>query len=118
MGKIHPRFARMNSILCELIDDFSLVSFQPLDIQNKESVYNALKVIDKANGYVYGSLELVAGEEGGKENSSNTDILHVYSKSTTDVSLQVKCYYVLDCLLTYIQYSVREMQEKYQIHGC
>ena len=87
MGKIHPKFARMNSILCELIDDFSLVSFQPLDIQNKESVYNALKVIDKANGYVYGSLKVGEGEQG-----ENSDILHVYSKSNTDVSLQVVFY--------------------------
>ena len=70
------KFASLNHAVCELIDDFRLVSFQPLHIevqamqhhssivrcvdvfgaQDKESTYNLLKVIDKSNGYVFGGL--------------------------------------------------------------
>jgi len=33
-----------------------LVGFQTLNIENKESVYSLLRVIDKSNGYMYGGL--------------------------------------------------------------
>jgi len=52
-----PRqFKRMNKALSEVVEDFGLVSFCTLDIQNKESVAHLLSIIDKANGYVFGGL--------------------------------------------------------------
>jgi len=51
-----PQFAKLNKAICGLIQDFSLVSFIPLNIQDKESVHQLVKVIDKTNGYVYGGL--------------------------------------------------------------
>ena len=36
------------------VEDFSLVSFGTLNIQEKESVVRALRSIDKANGYCFG----------------------------------------------------------------
>ncbi|KAL6061067.1 GPN-loop GTPase 2 [Balamuthia mandrillaris] len=50
------RFVRLNQALCELVEDFSLVSFLTLNIQDKESVVDLIKHIDKSNGYIYGSL--------------------------------------------------------------
>jgi len=50
------KFGRLNRALCSLVDDFSLVSFTTLNIQDKESVYELVKMIDKTNGYVYGSF--------------------------------------------------------------
>jgi hypothetical protein len=50
------KFGNLNKALCSLIDDYSLVSFTTLNIQDKESVYNLVKMIDKTNGYVYGSF--------------------------------------------------------------
>ena len=46
--------ARLNERIAELIDDFSLVSFGTLQIEDRESVARALKAIDKANGYCFG----------------------------------------------------------------
>jgi len=51
-----PQFSKLNKTICNLIQDFSLVSFTPLNIQDKESVHRLVKVIDKTNGYIYGGL--------------------------------------------------------------
>ncbi|KAJ3037217.1 GPN-loop GTPase 2 [Rhizophlyctis rosea] len=52
------RYAALNSALCELVEDFSLVGFYTLCIEDKESVINLARAIDKTNGYVYGGLEV------------------------------------------------------------
>jgi GTPase SAR1 family protein len=54
-----PKFAKLSKILCEVIEDFSLVAFATLNINDKDSVYKLLKTIDKSNGYIYGSLDKV-----------------------------------------------------------
>ncbi|KAH3762471.1 ATP binding protein [Pelomyxa schiedti] len=53
------KFKKLNAALCELVSDFNLVSFATLDVQSKESMYELVKVIDKANGYVFGTLDPV-----------------------------------------------------------
>lgn len=53
---ISKQFSNLNKAICGLIEDFSLVSFLTLNIEDKESVYNVVKAVDKANGYVYGAL--------------------------------------------------------------
>lgn len=52
----HPltkKFAKLNKAIAELVEMYNLVSFIPLDIQNQELIINAVKLVDKANGYVY-----------------------------------------------------------------
>jgi len=51
------RRRRLHSAMCELIDDYNLVSFETLNIQEAESVGRVLALIDKSNGYVYGASE-------------------------------------------------------------
>ena len=51
------KFQRLNQVICELLEDFSLVSFYPLCIEDKHSVTNLVHAVDKANGYVFGGLE-------------------------------------------------------------
>lgn len=51
------KFKKFNEAVCGIIEDYSLVSFSALNIQNKESVFRLLKKVDQANGYVYGGLE-------------------------------------------------------------
>ncbi|MGH0191464.1 UNVERIFIED_CONTAM: hypothetical protein FKN15_064612 [Acipenser sinensis] len=51
------KFKRLNEKLVELIEDYSLVSFIPLNVQDKESMVQVMKVVDKANGYCFGDLE-------------------------------------------------------------
>jgi len=55
--ELPKRFRALNKALCELIEDYGLVSFTPLDIQNKESVAKLLVQIDKSNGCtVFGAM--------------------------------------------------------------
>ncbi|XP_066573773.1 GPN-loop GTPase 2 [Amia ocellicauda] len=51
------KFARLNEKLIELIEDYSLVSFVPLNVQDKQSMAQVMRVVDKANGYCFGDLE-------------------------------------------------------------
>lgn len=51
------RFSKLNHMLAEVVQDYSLVSFATLDISDKFSVDKVVKLVDKANGYVYGDLE-------------------------------------------------------------
>eukprot|EP00249_Psilotum_nudum_P009153 c21740_g1_i3 orf=390-1070(+) len=51
------KYRKLTKELCELIEDFSLVSFTTLDIQDKQSVANLVKLIDKTNGYIFASIE-------------------------------------------------------------
>jgi len=50
------KYASLNEALVSVIQDYSLVSFSTLHVQNKESMLKLMKVIDKANGYFYGGL--------------------------------------------------------------
>jgi hypothetical protein len=47
------KYCALNKAICELIEDYSLVSFYTLNIEDKESVFNLIKAIDKANGFVF-----------------------------------------------------------------
>jgi len=54
--KVTSKYKKLNAALSEVIEDFCLVSFTTLNIEDKESVLKLLKIIDKANGYVYSGL--------------------------------------------------------------
>ncbi|XP_055067865.2 GPN-loop GTPase 2 [Misgurnus anguillicaudatus] len=51
------KFHQLNKKLAEVIQDYSLVSFVPLNVQDKESMMQVLRTVDKANGYCFGDLE-------------------------------------------------------------
>lgn len=51
------KFHHLNEKLAEVIQDYSLVSFVPLNVQDKESMAQVLRTVDKANGYCFGDLE-------------------------------------------------------------
>ncbi|KAK3741811.1 hypothetical protein QZH41_010446, partial [Actinostola sp. cb2023] len=48
------KYKKLNDALVGLVQDYSLVSFITLNIQDKESMLSVMKAIDKANGYVFG----------------------------------------------------------------
>ncbi|KAJ1975136.1 hypothetical protein H4R35_003287 [Dimargaris xerosporica] len=50
------RYRKLNEALCELVEDYSLVSFHTLCIEDKKSVMALLSAIDKANGCVFDGL--------------------------------------------------------------
>ncbi|NXP58029.1 GPN2 GTPase, partial [Chloropsis cyanopogon] len=50
-------FRRLNEKLVEVIEDYSLVSFVPLNVQDKQSMRRVLQAVDKASGYSFGDRE-------------------------------------------------------------
>ncbi|KAI9821861.1 MAG: hypothetical protein M1827_002443 [Pycnora praestabilis] len=66
------RFAALNEAIVSLVEDFSLVSFLTLAVEDKRSVMSLLQNIDRAGGYAFGGAEgandtvwQVAMREGG-----------------------------------------------------
>lgn len=59
------KYRKLNEALCKLVEDYQLVSFQTLNIEDKDSVYELLKYIDKTLGYVESSG--VAGVHGSAD---------------------------------------------------
>lgn len=47
----------LNEAVTKLIEDFGLVHFEVLAVENKKSVMHLLRVIDRAGGYVFGGAE-------------------------------------------------------------
>jgi GTPase SAR1 family protein len=66
------RRRRLHGAMCELLDDFSLVSFETLDIQSAESVGRVLSRIDKANGYVFQGSNRRGNSGAGASSSSSS----------------------------------------------
>ncbi|KAI8971289.1 hypothetical protein BD414DRAFT_518097 [Trametes punicea] len=48
-----PRYAALNMQICSLIEDFGLVGFETLAVEDKESMLHLTRVIDKATGCVF-----------------------------------------------------------------
>lgn len=56
----HPflkKYRELNESLVGVIEDYSLVSFIPLNVKKKECMLQVLQAVDKANGYVFGTDE-------------------------------------------------------------
>lgn len=51
-------YVKLTELIAELIEDFNLVSFEVLSVENKQSMINLLSLIDKANGYSFGTSEI------------------------------------------------------------
>ncbi|CDH10169.1 related to GPN-loop GTPase 2 homolog [Zygosaccharomyces bailii ISA1307] len=52
------RFKKLTESISEMVTDFNLVSFEVLCVDDKESMIHLQNVIDKANGYIFGSSEI------------------------------------------------------------
>lgn len=51
------KYAKLNAAIVSMIEDYSLVTFQPLDVNRRDSLLRLKNIIDKTNGYVYGAAE-------------------------------------------------------------
>ncbi|KAF2143679.1 uncharacterized protein K452DRAFT_267973 [Aplosporella prunicola CBS 121167] len=70
--KPKSKFSALNSAICELIENFGLLSFHTLAVEDKTSMITLLHAIDRAGGYAFGASEgandsvwQVAMREGG-----------------------------------------------------
>lgn len=51
------KFAKLNEAIVQLIEDFSLVGFETLAVEDKKSMMMLVRAIDRASGYVFGPSE-------------------------------------------------------------
>ncbi len=62
---------RLHSLMAEIVEEFGLISFLPLDISSAESVGRVLAKIDKCNGYIFTQH---ASKKKGGTNTTTEDI--------------------------------------------
>lgn len=53
----HEKFGALNSAIIELVQEFGLVAFETLAVEDKKSMMHLLQVIDRASGYAFGPAE-------------------------------------------------------------
>jgi GPN-loop GTPase len=53
----YRKYKKLNEAIVSMVEDYGLVTFQPLDVNRTESLARLYKLIDKANGYVFGANE-------------------------------------------------------------
>ena len=58
------RWRKLTAGLCELVQDYGLVTFSALDVQDEASMRRLVGLCDKSNGYVFGGLERAAQARG------------------------------------------------------
>lgn len=65
MTKFEEKFQKLNVAITDLIENYSLVAFKTLNIQDKASVAALVKQIDKSNGFseVIGAQEYLQSDE-------------------------------------------------------
>jgi GPN-loop GTPase len=51
------KFESLNNAIVQLVEDFGLVAYETLAVEDKRSMMNLLQVIDRAGGYAFGSAE-------------------------------------------------------------
>lgn len=52
------RYSKLTEAIADLVEEFGLVSFEVLAVEDKKSMISLLTVIDKATGYMFGSTEI------------------------------------------------------------
>ena len=53
-ARYNERLQKLTGRICELVDDFGLVCYQPLDVSDGDSVARLVRMLDKANGHPAG----------------------------------------------------------------
>jgi hypothetical protein len=67
------RYAALNAAICELIEDYGLVSFETLCVEDKKSMFQLVRAVDRALGYVPPPKASSSGEEGGHQHHHQPD---------------------------------------------
>ena len=77
----HPKWEGLNNAVIELVEDFGLVGFETLAVEDKRSMMALLQAVDRAGVYAFGGAEgandtvwQVAMREGGIGSISIQDV--------------------------------------------
>eukprot|EP00979_Chaetoceros_neogracilis_P018352 scaffold10575_cov275-Chaetoceros_neogracile.AAC.6 len=71
--RFYKRYHKLHRELCEVIDDYSLLSYIPLDINDAASVGRLVARIDKCNGYVFTGRSRQTGSTSSDAKSKDTN---------------------------------------------
>ena len=63
---------RLHKVMAEIVEEFGLISFLPLDISSAESVGRVLAKIDKCNGYIFTQHAKSNVSSGSIKSANNT----------------------------------------------
>ncbi|KAG8808358.1 hypothetical protein FRC17_003990 [Serendipita sp. 399] len=80
------KFAALNMRISELVQDFALVGFETLAVEDRESMLRLMRIVDKATGCVFVpavSKIQQGGHQGGGNELSSTKRPNIYSLFTT-----------------------------------
>lgn len=78
------KYKKLNASFVSMIQDYSLVSFIPLDISNQALLLQVKNAVDKANGYIFGGNEpqdvqtLLACAVGAMSETEKTSTIDAY----------------------------------------
>lgn len=81
---IHPMLKKLLNFsagIAELIEQFNIVSFEPLNVQDKESILRVLMCCDLANGRGYAE-KIMDSEENGVQQMAEQNLFAVKQKDT------------------------------------
>lgn len=53
----HGKFAALNQTIIDLVEEFGLVGYETLAVEDKKSMMSLLQTIDRAGGYAFGGAE-------------------------------------------------------------
>lgn len=56
-NKTNTTYTRLTEAIAEMVEEYGLVLFEVLAVEDKQSMVRVLLVVDKANGYLYGTTE-------------------------------------------------------------
>lgn len=51
------KFSKLNEAIAQMIENYGLVRYEVLAVENKKSMMHLLRIIDRAGGYVFGGAE-------------------------------------------------------------
>ncbi len=106
-NKFIKKYHKLNYELCDIINDYSLINYIPLDINDAESVGRVVARIDKCNGYIFSGTNK-RGEGISATTSSNNVSSGGLNQNVEDM---FQCALQVDSEWGYEQ--IADVQERY-----
>jgi hypothetical protein len=114
--KLQKQFHNMTASLCDVVNDYGLVSFLPLNIEDVATVARILAATDRANGFNYVESIKDFYEEQDKKNSRHAPQLQVLQQpgeTNTESKRARKLFHFASEKLESLHEISLEIQEKY-----
>lgn len=80
-ANLNPKFKKLNKLISEFVVDYSLVSFNVLDIKNQRHLNKISSLVDKANGFIYANLNNPNNNMSGNDSEKHLGIRDTIAKN-------------------------------------